>query len=139
MALADAARQAGLPLVEAFMYRFHPQTAALLDLIRDGVIGDVTHVDASFAFRTGERTGRLFDADTAGGGILDVGGYPVTMAAAIVQAATGVAVAEPVDLTATGTLGPTGRRRVDGRAAHLHRAGSPRRSAPASACRTTTP
>lgn len=30
------------------------------------------------------------------------------MAAAIVQAATGVAVAEPVDLTATGTLGPTG-------------------------------
>lgn len=108
MALTDAARRSGLPLVEAFMYRFHPQTAALLDLVRDGVIGDVTHVDASFAFRTGERTGRLFDVDTAGGGILDVGGYPVTMAAAIVQAATGVAVAEPVDLTATGTLGPTG-------------------------------
>jgi aryl-alcohol dehydrogenase-like predicted oxidoreductase/predicted dehydrogenase len=108
MVLTDAARQAGLPLVEAFMYRFHPQTAALLDLVRDGVIGDVTHIDASFAFRTGERTGRLFDVDTAGGGILDVGGYPVTMAAAIVQAATGVAVAEPVELTATGTLGPTG-------------------------------
>jgi len=108
MALVDAARQAGLPLVEAFMYRFHPQTAALLDLVRDGAVGEVTHVDASFAFRSGERTGRLFDVATAGGGILDVGGYPVTMAAAIVQAATGVAVAEPVELTATGTLGPTG-------------------------------
>ncbi|TDN45875.1 aryl-alcohol dehydrogenase-like predicted oxidoreductase [Curtobacterium flaccumfaciens] len=108
MALADAARQAGLPLVEAYMYRFHPQTAALLELVRDGAIGDVTHVDASFAFRAGERSGRLFDVDTAGGGILDVGGYPVTMAAAIVQAATGVAVAEPTELTATGTLGPTG-------------------------------
>lgn len=108
MALVDAARQAGLPLVEAFMYRFHPQTAALLDLVREGAVGEVTHVDASFAFRAGERTGRLFDVATAGGGILDVGGYPVTMAAAVVQAATGVAVAEPVELTATGTLGPTG-------------------------------
>ncbi|MBA8991220.1 aryl-alcohol dehydrogenase-like predicted oxidoreductase/predicted dehydrogenase [Curtobacterium pusillum] len=108
MALADAARQAGLPLVEAYMYRFHPQTAALLDLVRQGSIGAVTHVDASFAFRSGDRTGRLFDVDTAGGGILDVGGYPVTMAAAIVQAATGVAAAEPTELTATGTLGPTG-------------------------------
>ncbi|MGN8051333.1 aldo/keto reductase [Curtobacterium sp. 22159] len=108
MALADAARQAGLPLVEAYMYRFHPQTAALLDLVRDGAIGAVTHVDASFAFRAGERSGRLFDVDTAGGGILDVGGYPVTMTAAIVQASTGVAVAEPTELTATGTLGPTG-------------------------------
>jgi len=108
MALADAARQAGLPLVEAYMYRFHPQTAALLDLVRRGAIGEVTHIDASFAFRAGERTGRLFDVDTAGGGILDVGGYPVTMAAAIVQAATGDRVAEPTELTAVGTLGPTG-------------------------------
>lgn len=108
MALADAARQAGLPLVEAYMYRFHPQTAALLDLVRRGAIGEVTHIDASFAFRAGERTGRLFDVDTAGGGILDVGGYPVTMAAAIVQAATGDRVAEPTELTAAGTLGPTG-------------------------------
>jgi aryl-alcohol dehydrogenase-like predicted oxidoreductase/predicted dehydrogenase len=108
MALVDAARQAGLPFVEAFMYRFHPQTTALLDLVRDGAVGTVTHVDASFAFRAGERSGRLFEVDTAGGGILDVGGYPVTMAAAVVQAATGVAVAEPVDLVASGTIGPTG-------------------------------
>ncbi|SDQ68293.1 Predicted oxidoreductase [Curtobacterium sp. UNCCL20] len=108
MALADAARQAGLPLVEAYMYRFHPQTAALLDVVRQGAIGEVAHIDASFAFRAGERSGRLFDVDTAGGGILDVGGYPVTMAAAIVQAATGVAVAEPTELDASGTIGPTG-------------------------------
>jgi predicted dehydrogenase len=106
--LVDAAREAGLPLVEAFMYRFHPQTAALLDLVRDGVVGPVTHVDAAFAFRVEERSGRLFDVATAGGGILDVGCYPVTMTAAIVQAATGTAAAEPVELTAVGTIGPTG-------------------------------
>ncbi|MCJ1700002.1 aldo/keto reductase [Rathayibacter festucae] len=108
MALVDAARSAGLPLVEAYMYRFHPQTAALLELVRDGVIGDVVHIDASFSFRTGAREGRLYDVATAGGGILDVGGYTVTAAAAVVQAATGVAVAEPVEFNAQGTLGPTG-------------------------------
>ncbi|GAA4756998.1 aldo/keto reductase [Amnibacterium soli] len=108
MALVDAAREAGTPFVEAFMYRFHPATAALLDLIRDGAIGEVRHVDASFAFRVGERQGRLFDVDTAGGGILDVGGYPVTMTAAIVSAATGVPAAEPVDLVGSGVIGPTG-------------------------------
>lgn len=108
MVLVDAARQAGVPLVEAFVYRFHPQTAALLDLIRSGAIGDVLHIDAAFAFRKEEREGRLFDAATAGGGILDVGCYPLTIAAQIVAAATGVAVAEPTDLTAAGTIGPTG-------------------------------
>jgi aryl-alcohol dehydrogenase-like predicted oxidoreductase/predicted dehydrogenase len=108
MVLVDAARQARVPLVEAFVYRFHPQTAALLQLIRDGVIGEVRHIDASFGFRAEERTGRLFDPDTAGGGILDVGCYPLTIAALIAAAATGVDVAEPVELTGSGSLGPTG-------------------------------
>ncbi|GAT72074.1 oxidoreductase [Microbacterium sp. HM58-2] len=108
MALVDAARQAGVPLVEAYMYRFHPQTRRFLELIREGAIGRILHIDASFAFRVGERHGRLFDPSVAGGGILDVGGYPVTMAAAIVDAADGVHASEPVELTAGGVLGPTG-------------------------------
>ena len=108
MALVDAARQAGVPLVEAYMYRFHPQTRRVLDLVRDGAIGRVLHIDASFAFRVGERGGRLFDPAVAGGGILDVGGYPTTMASAIVDAADGVHASEPVELTADGTIGPTG-------------------------------
>ncbi|MGN6444005.1 aldo/keto reductase [Amnibacterium sp.] len=108
MVLADAAREAGLPLVEAYVHRFHPQTAAMTDLIRRGVIGEVQHVDAAFAFRADPREGRLFEQATAGGGILDVGCYPVTMAAAVVAAATGVAVAEPLEVQGAGTVGPTG-------------------------------
>jgi aryl-alcohol dehydrogenase-like predicted oxidoreductase/predicted dehydrogenase len=108
MALVDAAQDAGVPLVEAFVYRFHPQLRTLVGLIRDGAIGEVQHIDVAFAFRAAERSGRLYDPATAGGGILDVGCYPVTMAAALVEAATGERAAEPVELTGRGALGPTG-------------------------------
>ncbi|HVK34471.1 MAG TPA: aldo/keto reductase, partial [Microlunatus sp.] len=76
--------------------------------LADGAVGEVQHVDASFSFRAGERTGRLFDPATAGGGILDVGGYPVSYARAILGAASGRPVLEPTAVTARGTLGPTG-------------------------------
>ncbi len=108
MAMAEVARRTDRVLLEAYMYRFHPQTRAVLQLIADGAVGEVQHVDASFAFRSGERTGRLFDPATAGGGILDVGGYPVSYARAILGAASGRPVLEPTGITARGSLGPTG-------------------------------
>src|SRR5687768_4634167 len=37
----DAAQKAGRLVMEAFMYRCHPQTAAVLDAVRDGAIGEV--------------------------------------------------------------------------------------------------
>ena len=108
MAVIDAARTSGVTVIEAYMYRFHPQTRLLLRLIADGVIGQVSHIDASFSFDVGASTGRLFDPDLAGGGILDVGGYPVSMARAIAGAAVGRAFAEPETFDATGTIGATG-------------------------------
>ena len=108
MAMAEVARRTGRVLLEAYMYRFHPQTRTVLELIGDGVVGEVQHVDASFSFRAGEQTGRLFDPATAGGGILDVGGYPVSYARAILGAASGRPALEPTAVTARGTLGPTG-------------------------------
>ncbi|NEE07456.1 Gfo/Idh/MocA family oxidoreductase [Streptomyces sp. SID7499] len=127
MAVTDAARHAGVRLVEAMMFRFHPQMAAVRDLVRSGEIGDVRHIDAGFAFcvpsdpkaptvvtadllipDAGGLTGRLFDPQLAGGGILDVGCYPLSMARAIAGAAAGVDVLEPVRLTADGTIGDGG-------------------------------
>ena len=126
MALVDAAGQAGVRLVEAMMFRFHPQTTGVLRLVADGIIGELSHVEAGFAFSVprlpGERTeispgltidaggfsGRLFDPVLAGGGILDVGCYPVAMARAVVGAAMGATFAEPETLTGTGWIGDTG-------------------------------
>lgn len=108
MTVVDVARDTQQALVEAYMYRFHPQTAEVLQLIADGAIGEVLHIDASFAFRSGGQTGRLFDPATAGGGILDVGGYPVSYARAIAGAAQGKSFVEPTSLTAKGSIGPPG-------------------------------
>jgi predicted dehydrogenase/aryl-alcohol dehydrogenase-like predicted oxidoreductase len=109
MAVIEAARRSGRYFAEGFMYRFHPQTARLAQLVADGVIGEVQHIDASFAFRADvPATHRLADPELAGGGILDVGGYPVSVARLVAGAATGEPFANPVSLTAKGAIGATG-------------------------------
>ncbi|MDN5686114.1 MAG: aldo/keto reductase [Brachybacterium sp.] len=108
MALTDLATRSGSVLLEAYMYRFHPQTVRVLQLVAEGAIGEVTHVDASFAFDTGGRSGRLFDTCTAGGGILDVGCYPMSFARFVAGAARGAAFADPTSLRGSGTIGETG-------------------------------
>lgn len=104
MAMVDAATTSGNVLLEAYMYRFHPQTARVLELVATGAIGELRHVDAAFAFATGATEGRLFDPDLAGGGILDVGGYPVSYARAIAGAAAGRSFVDPVEVHAAGTV-----------------------------------
>ncbi|MBO0812550.1 MAG: Gfo/Idh/MocA family oxidoreductase, partial [Microlunatus sp.] len=108
MTMVDVARDTGNGLLEAYMYRFHPQTREVLQLVADGAIGELVHIDASFAFRTGRSEGRLFDPNTAGGGILDVGGYPVSYARAIAGAAAGKPFVDPTSVTGSGTIGATG-------------------------------
>lgn len=109
MAIVEAARRNHVFLAEAFMYRFHPQTRTLVDLITSGAIGDVLQVEASFGFRAGDDpTSRILDPQTAGGAILDVGGYPVSMARLVAGAAQGRPFVDPTEVTAVGTLGPTG-------------------------------
>ena len=105
MAMVAAARDEGRSLVEAYMYRFHPQTRWVLDRVRDGEIGEITHIDAEFSFFASARAGRLFDPSLAGGAILDVGGYPISFARAIAGAASGVDFVEPTAVSAAGTWG----------------------------------
>ena len=108
MALLDLAARSGKVLLEAYMYRFHPQTVRVLELVAEGAIGELVHVDASFAFDTGSRSGRLFDTATAGGGILDVGCYPLSLARFVAGAAVGRPSVEHASLTGRGTIGETG-------------------------------
>ncbi|BAM04204.1 aldo/keto reductase [Phycisphaera mikurensis] len=107
-ALAEAAAS-GVTVREAFMYRCHPQTAAIAEAIRGGKIGDVRLIEAVFSFDVGEtRTGRLVENDAAGGGILDVGCYTMNLARSLAGAARGEPFAEPRGLAGQAFVGDTG-------------------------------
>ncbi len=106
MAIVEAAQRHDVFLMEAYMYRCHPQTAKLLELIRSGVIGQVRVIQATFSFQADAHPERrLLNNALGGGGILAAGGYCTSMARLIAGAATGQAVAEPVQLAAVGHVG----------------------------------
>lgn len=108
-AVTEVAAQEGRFFMEAFMYRCHPQIARVLDLIRAGEIGEITHIRAAFGFNAPFRAeSRLYDPALGGGGILDVGGYPASLARLIAGVATGAPFADPVSVKGTGTLAPSG-------------------------------
>jgi len=108
MAVIEAAHRNGVFLMEAFMYRCHPQTRRLVELVRDGAIGDVRVIQSAFSFRTGwNPEGRLLNNALGGGGILDVGCYCASMSRLIAGAATGQDFAEPISLKACGHVGET--------------------------------
>jgi aryl-alcohol dehydrogenase-like predicted oxidoreductase len=108
-AMIEAAVRNDVFLMEAYMYRCLPQTKLITQLIRDGAIGTVHQIQASFAFQASFRAdSRIFADELAGGGILDVGGYPVSMARLIAGAAIGAPYADPAAVTAVGQVGETG-------------------------------
>ena len=107
-----AAEKAGTFMGEAFMYRPHPQTIKLVELIKAGVIGEVRMIKSSFGFALPSfmPDHRLYANDLAGGGILDVGCYPASMARLIAGAAAGKPFLDPVKISGMAYLGAT---RVD--------------------------
>ena len=102
MAMVETAAFHKRFLMEAFMYRVHPQTAKLVELVRDGAIGEVRQIEASHGFASPfNPESRLHSNELAGGGIMDVGCYPVSMARLI-------AGEEPARVAGFATLGETG-------------------------------
>ena len=108
MAMIEAAAENGVFIMEAFMYRCHPQTAKLVELIGQRAIGDVRVIQATFSFHAGfNAEGRLWSNALAGGGIMDVGCYAVSMSRLIAGAAVGKPFADPVQVTGAAQLNAT--------------------------------
>jgi predicted dehydrogenase len=102
----EAAKKHDVFFMEAFMYRCYPQTERLVDLIREGKIGEVRAIKATFSFTCDfDPKGRVFDKQYGGGAILDVGCYPTSMAGLIAGVAIGETFAEPLELSAHGRIG----------------------------------
>ncbi len=75
-----ASEATGCQLMEAFMYRFHPQIAALQELVRDGTLGEVREVHAAFHFDLTRSDDVRLQPEWGGGALLDVGCYCVNAA-----------------------------------------------------------
>jgi len=82
--LAAACRAAGVLLMEAFMWRHHPQHARVRELLNDGAIGEPSFVRASFGYviNPAREAGGLnvrLDEALEGGSLMDVGCYSVNV------------------------------------------------------------
>lgn len=109
MKIIEVARERGRMVAEAFMYRCHPQTRKLVELLKQKVIGDVRVIQATFSFNAGEvNEGRLFKNELAGGGIMDVGCYAVSISRLIAGVSQGECFANPIEVKASGHLASTG-------------------------------
>jgi predicted dehydrogenase len=96
----DVAEREGLHVAEAFMYRHHPQTAKLIELVEGGAIGTLQAIRAAFSYSLYDVDNVRLRADVEGGALMDVGCYCVH--------SSRVLGGEPERVYAEQVVGPTG-------------------------------
>jgi predicted dehydrogenase len=99
--MADAAARHRRVIAEAFMYRHHPLTARVGDIVRGGALGRVQLVRGGFSFWLSRDHDVRFDPGLGGGSLWDIGCYPISYARCLLGE-------EPVEATGSATVGPTG-------------------------------
>ena len=80
----SAARRHGRVVMEAFMYRHHPQTLQVQELVKSGSLGDLKLIRGSFSFIISREGDVRLDPALGGGSIWDVGCYPISYARTVV-------------------------------------------------------
>ena len=94
------AESEGRLLMEAFMYRHHPQTLRLRELVHEGAVGRVRMIRAAFSFPLRDQSDVRLSAALDGGALMDVGCYCVSGARML--------AGEPERVTAEQTIGGDG-------------------------------
>jgi predicted dehydrogenase len=83
-AVREASQKSNRAVAEAFMYRHHPQTKIVGDMVKSGKLGDVLLVRSDFSFQIKPANGIRLVAEYGGGALWDVGVYPVSLAQYII-------------------------------------------------------
>ena len=96
----DAAERADRLLTEAFMYRHNPQTARVVELIREGAIGELRLVRSAFSYSLYDAENIRLRTDVEGGSLMDVGCYCVS--------GSRLLAGEPETVYGQAYVGPTG-------------------------------
>lgn len=96
-----AASANGVKLMEAFMYRFHPRTERVFEMMRSEAAGDLKQIRSTFTFLL-DRPGDIrWDASLGGGALMDLGCYCVNVSRTL-------AGCEPVEVRAMANFADSG-------------------------------
>jgi xylose dehydrogenase (NAD/NADP) len=100
-AIITAASQTGKVVAEAFMYRHHPQTLKVKELVDSGAIGQLRLLRGTFTYNLTNPDNVRLDPILGGGSIWDVGCYPISYARFIIGA-------EPLEVFGWQNSSPSG-------------------------------
>ena len=99
--IQSAARKHGRVVTEAFMYRHHPQTLKVQELVKSGSLGTLQLIRGSFTYILSRDGDVRLDPAMGGGSIWDVGCYPISYARTVIGAS-------PLEVFGWQVTGPTG-------------------------------
>lgn len=109
--LVAAKQKPHLKIMEAFMYRFHPQWQHARKLVEDGAIGKLTSIQSFFSYYNIDPDNIRNRKELGGGGMMDIGCYCISTARFIFnrepERAFGIVEFDPVletDRLASGIL-----------------------------------
>jgi len=100
-AIKSAAHKHGRVVAEAFMYRHHPQTLKVQEIVNSGSLGTLKLIRGSFSFVLTREGDVRLNPEWGGGSIWDVGCYPISYARTVVGAS-------PLEVFGWQVTGPTG-------------------------------
>ena len=100
-ATRSAAGRHGRVVMEAFMYRHHPQTLKVQDLVKGGSLGALKLIRGSFSYVLSHEGDVRLDPAMGGGSLWDIGCYPISYARSVLGQ-------EPLEVFGWQVAGPTG-------------------------------
>jgi len=77
--LDTAEKYPALKIMEAFMYRHHPQWQQARQLVEDGKIGDLRTIQSFFSYHNVDPDNIRNKAEIGGGGLMDIGCYCISL------------------------------------------------------------
>ena len=83
-AIKTAAQNHGRVVAEAFMYRHHPQTLQVKEIVKSGSLGTLKLIRGSFSFVLTREGDVRLNPEWGGGSIWDVGCYPISYSRTVV-------------------------------------------------------
>lgn len=100
--IIDLAGKKGLFVMEAMWTRYLPLSYWVREQIKNGEIGEVCHIEASFGVKFDfDENSRIFNINLAGGGLLDLAIYPLSYVSMVLGY-------EPITISSVAKIGETG-------------------------------